>query len=536
MLVGSDSWDADEDEIFYAWIVTSPDDTETTFTDVNPTFVIDQSGDYYVQLTVYDYLDSSVTKELTVTTANTPPVADAGLDDTVTVGQTVELSGSGSSDVDGDQLNYRWSFVNSPSGTSTTLSDSTTVMPSFEIDRPGTYTLQLIVNDGTVDSNPDTVNITTINSPPVADAGLDDSVVIGQKVILDGRSSYDPDGDAFDYSWSITDKPKDSVAALSNPGAEITDFIVDAAGTYVAQLIVNDGTIDSKADTVIITTENSAPMADAGPDTYIIAGETATLDGSASSDADADPLTCTWSFTSKPDESTAAIAAPHEIGTSFDADAAGIYVVQLIVNDGTVNSPAVTVTITVEPPPVKEPICGDSVLDPNEQCDDGNNTNDDGCTATCSIEPKPIVEPDPIVEPEPIVEPKPIVEPDPIVKPDPIVEPKPIVEPDPIVKPEPIVEPKPIVEPDPIVKPEPIVEPKPIVEPDPIVKPEPIVEPKPIVRGDDEEDDDADDDRKDEIDDDDERDDDGRKYRSKHRRTYRSFFRYLWSKYFFYRR
>jgi cysteine-rich repeat protein len=373
-------------------------------------------------------------------------------------------------------------------------------MPSFEIDRPGTYTLQLIVNDGMVDSDPDTVNITTINSLPVADAGLDDSVAIGQNVILDGRGSYDPDGDAFDYSWSITDKPKDSVAALSNPGAEITNFIVDAAGTYVAQLIVNDGTIDSKADTVIITTENSAPMADAGPDIYITAGETATLDGSASSDADADPLTCTWSFTSRPDESTAAIAAPHEIGTSFDADAAGIYVVQLIVNDGTVNSPAVTVTITVEPPPVKEPICGDSVLDPNEQCDDGNNTNDDGCTATCSIEPKPIVEPDPIV------------------------------------KPEPIVEPKPIVEPDPIVKPEPIVEPKPIVEPDPIVKPEPIVEPKPIGRDDEEDEDEVDDDRKDEIDDDDERDGDEKEYRSEKRRKFRRFLRYLWSKYFYFRR
>ncbi len=104
---------------------------------------------------------------------------------------------------------------------------------------------------------------------------------------------------------------------------------------------------------------------------------------SASNDADADPLTCTWSFTSKPNGSTAVIAAPHENGTSFDADAAGVYVVQLIVNDGTVNSPAMTVTITAEAPPVEEPICGDGVLDPNEQCDDGNNTNDDGCSATC---------------------------------------------------------------------------------------------------------------------------------------------------------
>ncbi len=37
-------------------------------------------------------------------------------------------------------------------------------------------------------------------------------------------------------------------ATLSDTGTEITNFMVDAKGTYVAQLIVNDGTIDSKAD------------------------------------------------------------------------------------------------------------------------------------------------------------------------------------------------------------------------------------------------------------------------------------------------
>ncbi len=68
------------------------------------------------------------------------------------------LDGSGSSDVDGDLLTYQWSIAELPSGSNTTLADSATVMPSFEIDRPGTYTLQLIVNDGTVDSDPDTVN------------------------------------------------------------------------------------------------------------------------------------------------------------------------------------------------------------------------------------------------------------------------------------------------------------------------------------------------------------------------------------------
>jgi cysteine-rich repeat protein len=32
------------------------------------------------------------------------------------------------------------------------------------------------------------------------------------------------------------------------------------------------------------------------------------------------------------------------------------------------------------------PYCGNGVLDPGEQCDDGNRTNGDGCSATCQIE------------------------------------------------------------------------------------------------------------------------------------------------------
>jgi cysteine-rich repeat protein len=33
-----------------------------------------------------------------------------------------------------------------------------------------------------------------------------------------------------------------------------------------------------------------------------------------------------------------------------------------------------------------EAFCGDGILDPNEECDDGNNIDGDGCSATCTIE------------------------------------------------------------------------------------------------------------------------------------------------------
>ena len=92
--------------------------------------------------------------------ANSPPSASAGLDQAVNVGQTVMLDGSGSTDPNGDPLTYAWSFVSRPAGSGATLTGATTVNPTFVADVAGSYTVQLIVNDGQANSPPDTVVVT----------------------------------------------------------------------------------------------------------------------------------------------------------------------------------------------------------------------------------------------------------------------------------------------------------------------------------------------------------------------------------------
>ncbi len=186
---------------------------------------------------------------------NVPPVANAGPDQTPFVGATVTLDGSGSSDVDGDELTYLWSFVSRPDGSAAVLSDTAVVDPAFDVDLPGAYVVQLIVNDGTVDSEPDTVTISTENSAPVANAGPDQTPFVGATVTLDGSGSSDVDGDELTYLWSFQSFPEGSTAALSDPTAVNPTFDVDLAGTYVVQLIVNDGLVDSDPVTVTISTE-----------------------------------------------------------------------------------------------------------------------------------------------------------------------------------------------------------------------------------------------------------------------------------------
>ncbi len=88
---------------------------------------------------------------------NTPPVADAGPDRTLEcanpAGTPVTLDGSASSDPDDDTLTYTWTGPFSEGGGTVTGVNPTVTLPL------GISTVTLVVNDGTVDSAPDTVKL-----------------------------------------------------------------------------------------------------------------------------------------------------------------------------------------------------------------------------------------------------------------------------------------------------------------------------------------------------------------------------------------
>lgn len=97
---------------------------------------------------------------------------------------------------------------------------------------------------------------------------------------------------------------------------------------------------------------NAAPVANAGVAQNVFAGSGVTLDGGASSDANSDPLSYTWTLTTKPAGSVAVLSSATSAKPTFTADVAGTYVASLSVNDGKVNSTTTSVSITAALPNV----------------------------------------------------------------------------------------------------------------------------------------------------------------------------------------
>jgi hypothetical protein len=136
------------------------------------------------------------------------------------------------------------------------LSSTSVVSPTFTADLAGTYVVNLLVNDGKVNSSnvsAVTVTASAANSTPVANAGVNQTVATGATVTLTGAGSTDANGDTLTYLWALTTSPTGSTASLSSTTVVSPTFVANVAGIYVASLIVNDGKVSSTVATVAIT-------------------------------------------------------------------------------------------------------------------------------------------------------------------------------------------------------------------------------------------------------------------------------------------
>ncbi|HPE44380.1 MAG TPA: PKD domain-containing protein [Deltaproteobacteria bacterium] len=337
--------DPNEDTLTYSWTkVSGPGVSLPSLNQQDITFTPTSSGLYTFSVRCSDGVNTSAADQVNVTVnaVNTAPTANAGADQDVNKGSVVQLSGSGSSDPDGDPLTYSWTQT---SGTAVTLSSRTAVNPTFSAAAVGTVVFQLVVNDGTVSSTADSVTVRVIsqNTPPVADAGLDITASVGDDVVLDASGSYDADLDGLTYAWS---QVSGATVQIINPNTISAFFVPTTSGTFEFMVTVSDGQITA-TDTVVVTVDalNQVPVAHAGSAIVATVGDTVTLDGTASYDPDGDAISFIWSQTSGTGVS---LSASNTARPTFTAAQAGVYVFALNVYDGQATSSQSTVTVTVQ--------------------------------------------------------------------------------------------------------------------------------------------------------------------------------------------
>ncbi|WP_224336284.1 PKD domain-containing protein [Haloprofundus halobius] len=94
----------------------------------------------------------------------------------------------------------------------------------------------------------------TSAEPPLAEAGLDQTVERGTTVLLDGTGSRDPDGEIASYRWSIRG-PDGRAVVPENASAPRTSFVPDMVGTFDVTLTVADDDGETSTDTLYVTVE-----------------------------------------------------------------------------------------------------------------------------------------------------------------------------------------------------------------------------------------------------------------------------------------
>jgi large repetitive protein len=353
-------------------VVFLSDNTSATPTFIAPNLTTQDHVDLVFQLTTYDGHVNSGTSFVTIRVNNTnnPPVAVPAVSPLSALeGDLVTLDGSGSydpnntlSDPNHDTLTYTWDQTGAtgapdapyvtltPSGTNATFNAPAVSNAQGSI----TLTFNLTVDDGNggTDTKPVSITVSHRNLPPVAIASATGTVPEGESALLDGSTSYDPEGDSVTFAWAQLDGLPVSLTPVTPDNSKMSFVAPDVgAGGGVAhfKLTVSDGHIPPSTATVEvnITYVNQPPTANAGNEQGVNEGDSVSLDGSGS-DPDGNTLTFAWSQLSGPTIILSDTTDPKATFLAPQVMCAGDAVVMtLTVNDGYSGIVTSDVTINV---------------------------------------------------------------------------------------------------------------------------------------------------------------------------------------------
>src|SRR5450759_3349103 len=212
-----------------------------------PNAITTMSGAY--KITVIAAPGCADTDTINVT-VNALPIATAGSNSPVCVGNTINLTSS-------DGTGYSWG---GPNGFTSSAQNPS--IPNANTAKAGAYKITVIAAPGCADT--DTINV-TVNALPIATAGSNSPVCVGNTINL---TSSDGTG----YSWG---GPNGFTSSAQNPSIHNANTAM--AGAYKVTVTAATGCTATNTTSVIV---NALPIAIAGNNSPVCAGNTINLTSS----------------------------------------------------------------------------------------------------------------------------------------------------------------------------------------------------------------------------------------------------------------
>jgi hypothetical protein len=185
----------------YEFVIDVGPNLQHTLSDLNENQV------YYFAVTAYNENgESGFSQEVSFNSVqNKPPITDAGPDQNINESKLVTLNGSNSIDPDDGITSYHWEQIQGPVVELANSEEEITTFTTPGFGTTGeTLVFKLTVKDygNLVSSDTCIINVSSINNPPNAAAGLDENVSEGSTVTLDASNSFDQDDGIYSYQWS----------------------------------------------------------------------------------------------------------------------------------------------------------------------------------------------------------------------------------------------------------------------------------------------------------------------------------------------
>lgn len=245
--------------------------------------------------------------------------------DIVEAGKPFTIDGSASNDVDGDELQYKWTL----SGLGSPIDLSNKVSDTVIVDTAGKdLVLTLLVQDSKGLTGQDIVVITVEpgNRPPTATITTPSNggaYSEGNEITFNGLASNDPDNDFLTYTWDLSeaDGPSYTASKQSKFSLELSE------GQYSISLTVEDPDGESSTTTHSFTVTNLPPVAKITSDVNsLFVGDKIQLSGEDSYDPEGGALDFLWNFG---DNKTSSLKSPE-----YSWNSPGTFTVSLTVEDG----------------------------------------------------------------------------------------------------------------------------------------------------------------------------------------------------------